>query len=172
MQLFQKVWQNLLLKVLKYVSMTYQQLWQKQYSSLVRHDVQPWAASFGLRFLHLAPCRLRQVGAGQMEPGEMATTGRHPRICFDVGHCLRAMPSITLPLTVTGITIISLHNQEPTAQQGHVECKWEIRMNTKIWSENFSTTIPTGWLNHCSQDLPSIDGSSGAILQTCQLDSS
>jgi hypothetical protein len=47
------------------------------------------------------------------------------------------MPCITLPLTVTGITIISLHNPEPTAQEGHVECKWKIRMNTKIWSENF-----------------------------------
>jgi hypothetical protein len=35
-----------------------------------------------------------------------------------------------------------------------------------------STTTPTGWLKHCSLDLPSTDGSSGTILKTCILDSS
>jgi hypothetical protein len=137
---FKKFQQNWLLKVVIYVSMTYQQLRQKQHSGLVRHDVQPWAASFGLRFLHFAPSRLRHVGTGQMEPGKMATTGRYPRICLDVGHCLWAMPCVTLPLAVTGITVISLHDREPTAQQGHVECRWEIRTNTKVWSENFKAT--------------------------------
>jgi hypothetical protein len=74
----------------------------------------------------------------------MATTGRYPRVCLDVGYCLRAMPDITFPLTVTEIIIMSLHKQEPTAQQGYVQCKWEMRININIWSENFKPTDNSG----------------------------
>jgi hypothetical protein len=46
-----------------------------------------------------------------------------------------------------------------------------VRQELRNYSITYRHRL-AGWLNHCSQDLPSIDGSSGAILQTCQLNSS